>query len=235
MLRTLRGLAALTLLAVFTSTLSANYLYKDEITSNQKFHQDIEALGKELYDKTGIAVRVVMIKMLPKGKHIAEYEKEIVSKFNEPTVLLTFSAEDQKVDILAKPHSLYQLFDKKQILSPVASYVQSAFMALFFTHSWKEFKETLTDYGGSIIPILAQKTKKQEDTINKYTTAIFNGYADLVGQIAKAKGVELSHDVGSANQQVMTLLKVLFYGFILYAIFAYIRLRIKQRGKKQDA
>ncbi len=233
MLRIFRGLCALIFLFV-SSVASANYLYKDEITSNQKFHQDIEALGKELHDKTGIAVRVIMIKKLPKDKSIAEYEKEIVSQFDEPTVLLTFSALDQKVDILAKPHSLYKLFDKKQILSPVASYVQSAFMAIFFTHSWKEFKETLTDYGGTIIPILAQKTKKEQDTINKYATAIFNGYADLVSQIAKAKGVKLSHDVGHSNQTVMMIIKVLFYGFILYAIFAYIRIWIRQRGRKRD-
>ena len=235
MLRTLWGLLALTLFVLLPSSLSANYLYKDEITNNRKFHQDIEDLGRELYEKTGIAVRVVMVRKLPKGQHIAEFEKQITSEFDEPTVLLTFSAEDQKVDILAKPHSLYQLFDKKQILSPVASYVQSAFMALFFTHSWSEFKETLSDYGGSIIPILAQKTKKQEDTINKYTTAIFNGYADIVSQIAESKGVKLSHEVGDTNQNVLTILKVLFYGFILYAIFAYIRIRIKQRGQKQDA
>ena len=234
MLRTLRGLFALISLLLY-STLSANYLYKDEITHNQKFHQDIEALGKELHDKTGIAVRVIMIKKLPKGKTISEYEKEVADQFNEPTVLLTFSELDQKVDILAKPHSLYKLFDKKQILSPVASYVQSAFMAIFFTHSWQEFKETLTDYGGTIIPILAQKTKKEPDTINKYSTAIFNGYADLVSQIAKSKDVKLAHDVGDTNQEVMTVLKVLFYGFILYAIFAYIRIRIKQRGQKKDA
>lgn len=230
-----RGLGALILLFLFSSNVNANYLYKDEITHNPQFHQDIEALGKELYDKTGIAARVIMIKKLPQGESIAEYEKKIAKQFKEPTVLLTFSELDQKVDILAKPHSLYQYFDKKQILSPVASYVQSFFMAVFFTHSWSEFKETLSDYGGTIIPILAQKTKKEQDTIDKYTTALFNGYADLAGQIAKAKGVKLEHDVGDANQETMTIIKVLFYGFILYAIFAYIKIRIKQRGRKENA
>ena len=230
-----RGLFALILLLLFSSAVDADYLYKDEITHNPQFRQDVEALGKELYEKTGIAVRIIMIKKLPSGESIAEYEKKIAQHFKEPTVLLTFSEMDQKVDILAKPHSLYKYFDKKQILSPVASYVQSFFMALFFTHSWDEFKETLTDYGGTIIPILAQKTKKEEDTINKYTTALFNGYADLVAQIAKAKGVKLEHDVGDTNQEVMTIIKVLFYGFILYAIFAYIKIRIKQRGRNQDA
>ena len=232
-MNTSRGLAAL-ILVLFTSVLHANYLYKDEITANKKFQNDVELLGKELYDKTGIAVRLVMLKKLPKEKSIVEYEKELVSQFNEPTVLLTFSELDQKVDILAKPHSLYQYFDKKQILSPVASYVQSLFLALFFSHSWSEFKDALSDYGGTVIPILAQKAKKGEEA-QKYATAMFNGYADLVGQIAEAKQIELEHAVGDANQHAILFIKVLFYGFILYATILYIKRKFFNRRQKNDA
>jgi len=219
---TSRGLAALIFIFTFFTSLHAEYLYKDEITGNQKFRDDINTLGQELYEKTGIAVKVILIKKLPKGMHIAEYEKEIAKNFTEPTVLLTFSELDQKVDILAKPHSLYQYFDKKQILSPVASWLQAFFMGVFFTHSWEEFKETASDYGGTIIPILAQKAKAPQMTA-KYSAAVFNGYADIVSQIAKAKGVKLEHDVGDANQKSILVVKVLFYGFILYAIVLYLR------------
>ena len=232
-LSTSRGLAAL-ILIFFASNLLADYLYKDEITANRKFKEDVEILGKELHEKTGIAVRLVMLRKLPKGMSIVEYEKNLASKFDEPTVLLTFSELDQKVDILAKPHSLYQYFDKKQILSPVASYVQSLFMALFFSHSWKEFKETVSDYGGTIIPLLAQKAKKGEEA-QKYATAMFNGYADVVGQIAQAKGVKLEHAVGDANQKAILAIKVLFYGFILYAIILYFKRRFFSKRQENDA
>ena len=232
-LNTTRGLAAL-ILILLASILQANYLYKDEITANKKFQKDVELLGKELHDKTGIAVRLIMLKKLPKDMSIAEYEKELASHFDEPTVLLTFSELDQKVDILAKPHSLYQYFDKKQILSPVASYVQSLFMAIFFSHSWEEFKETVSDYGGTIIPLLAQKSKKGEEA-QKYATAMFNGYADLVGQIAKAKGVKLEHAVGNANQNAILVVKVLFYGFIFYAIILYFKRRFFTKRQQNDA
>ncbi len=228
---TSRGLAALIFVLTFFTSLHAEYLYKDEITGNQKFRNDINTLGQELYKKTGIAVKVILLKKLPKGMHIVDYEKEIVKNFKEPTILLTFSELDQKVDILAKPHSLYQYFDKKQILSPVASWLQAFFMGLFFTHSWDEFKGTVTDYGGTIIPILAQKAKTPQLTA-KYSAAIFNGYADIVSQIAKAKGVKLKHDVGDANQKSILFVKVLFYGFILYAIVVYFKIRFKQRKGK---
>jgi len=232
-LNTSRGLAAL-IFILLTSVLHANYLYKDEITANKKFKEDVEILGKELYDKTGIAVRLIMLKKLPKGMSIVEYEKKVASNFDEPTVLLTFSELDQKVDILAKPHSLYQYFDKKQILSPVASYVQSLFMALFFSHSWKEFKETLSDYGGTIIPILAQKSKKGEEA-QKYATAMFNGYADIIGQIAESKGVKLEHAVGNTNQNAILFIKILFYGFILYAIILYLKRKFFTKRQQNDA
>jgi len=231
---TSRGLAALIFICTFLTSLHATeYLYKDEITGNQKFRNDINVLGQELYEKTGIAVRAILLKKLPQGVSIVDYEKEVVKNFNEPTVLLTFSELDQKVDILAKPHSLYQYFDKKQILSPVASWLQAFFMGVFFTHSWDEFKETASDYGGTIIPILAQKAKAPQ-MAQKYSAAIFNGYADIVSQIAKAKGVELEHDVGDANQKSILFIKVLFYGFILYAIVVYLKIRFKQRRAKKD-
>ena len=232
-MNTSRGLAAL-ILILLASILQANYLYKDEITANKKFKEDVELLGKELHDKTGIAVRLIMLKKLPKGMSITEYEKEVVSHFDEPTVLLTFSELDQQVDILARPKSLYQYFDKKQILSPVASYVQSLFMAIFFSHSWEEFKETVSDYGGTIIPLLAQKSKKGEEA-QKYATAMFNGYADLVGQIAEAKGVKLEHAVGNSNQNAILVIKVLFYGFILYAIILYFKRKFFTKRQQNDA
>ena len=230
-----RGLFALVFLTLFSSVVSANYLYKDEITGNKRFAEDIEILGKELFDKTGIAVRLVILKKLPDGMKIADYEKELVKKFNEPTVLLTFSAQDQKVDILANPHSLYQYFDKKQILSPVASFTQALFMATFFTHSWEEFKETASDYGGTIIPLLAQKSKKPGETEKKYAGALFNGYADIVDQIAKAKGVKLEHGVNDMNQEVLFVIKILFYGFILYAIFLYLKRRFSRKKEELNA
>ena len=226
-----RGLYALIFFVSLSTTVNANYLYKDEITNNKRFAQDIETLGKELFDKTGIAVRLVILKKLPNGVKIADYERELVKEFTEPTILLTFSAEDHKVDILAKPHSLYQYFDKKQILSPVASFTQALFMATFFTHSWKEFKATASDYGGTIIPLLAQKSKKPGEAEKKYAGALFNGYADIVDQIAKTKGVKLEHGIDNTNQKTLFVIKVFFYGFIIYAIFLFFRKKLTKREK----
>lgn len=229
-----RGLIALILTLFFNSSLVAQYLYKDELIFNPAFDAEIEKLGSELYQKTGISLRLVMLKKLPDSKNIVEYEKELLEEFNSPTILLTFSEIDTKVDILANETSLYNYFDKKQILSPVASPVQAFIIALFYSNSFASFKETLSSYGGTIIPLLAQKAKDGE-LLGKYSGSMFNGYADIAEQVAASKGVVLENGVGNANQQSIFFVKVLFYGFILYGIFLYIKRKLYLRKQKNES
>ncbi|MDQ1245055.1 MAG: hypothetical protein QG565_1396 [Campylobacterota bacterium] len=229
-----RGLFALILTLFFHTLLSAQYLYKDELIFNPAFNAEVEKLGLELHQKTGVALRLVMLKELPSGMNIVEYEKELMKEFGEPTILLTFSEMDSKVDILANPASLYEYFDKKQILSPVASPVQAFTMALFYSDGFDSFKEIASSHGGTILPLLAQKAKEGE-VLGKYSGSMFNGYADIAEQIAASKGVVLENAVGSANQNSIILVKVLFYGFILYGIFMYIKRKIYLRREKNES
>jgi hypothetical protein len=226
-----RGLAALILTIFFQSTLSAEYLYKDEVTHNPQFKIDVNTLGAELYEKTGIALRMVMIRQLKDGQHIIEYEKELMKEFKEPTILLTFSELNSKVDILASDISLYKYFDKKQVLSPVASPVQAFVMALFYSNSIDSFMETIGDYGGTIIPLLSQKSKPGE-LLGKYSGSMYNGYGDIADQIAKSKNVTLEHGIGNSNKNAIFIVKILFYGVVLYGILAYLRKVIYRRKDK---
>lgn len=228
-----RGLLALILTLFLHSSLFANYLYKDELVFNPAFSAEVEKLGSELYEKTGISLRLLMLKELPHGKNMVAYEQEILNEFGQPTVLLTFSQKDTKVDILANEPSLYNLFDKKQILSPVASPVQSFVIALFYSDSFDSFKELASSYGGTIIPLLAQKAKDSE-LLGKYSGSMFNGYADIAEQIAANKGIVLENAVGNTNKDSIFFVKVLFYGFILYAIFLYIKRKIYMRKQNES-
>ncbi|OHE11809.1 MAG: 3-dehydroquinate dehydratase [Sulfurimonas sp. RIFOXYD12_FULL_36_11] len=229
----LRGLLALILTLFFSTSLSAQYLYKDEIIFNPLFNAEVEKLGLELYQKTGISLRLAMLKELPSGMSIVDYEKELMKDFSEPTILLTFSEMDSKVDILANPAALYEYFDKKQILSPVASSVQAFVMALFYSDSISSFKEIASSYGGTIIPLLAQKAKEGE-VLGKYSGSMFNGYADIAEQVALSKGVVLENAVGNANQNSIMVVKVLFYSFIIYGIFMYIKRKLYIKRQKNE-
>jgi hypothetical protein len=223
-----RGLLALILTLFFHTLLSAQYLYKDELIFNPAFNAEVEKLGLELHQKTGIALRLVMLKELPSGMNIVEYEKELMKALNEPTILLTFSEMDSKVDILANEPSLYEYFDKKQVLSPISSPVQAFVIALLNM----DFSDMSS--GGTILPLLAQKAKEGE-VLGKYSGSMFNGYADIAEQIASSKGVVLENAVGNANQNSILVVKVLFYGFILYGIFLYLKRKIYLRREKNES
>jgi hypothetical protein len=222
-----RGLYALILTLFFQNTLVAEYLYKDEVIFNPKFNESVEELGAELYEKTGISLRLLMLKELPHGMKMAEYEKEVMKDFDTPTILLTFSEMDSKVDILAYPTSLYEYFDKKQVLSPISSPVQAFVIALLNM----DFSDMSS--GGTILPLLAQKAKKGE-VLGKYSGSMFNGYADIAEQIAASKGIELEHAVGNANQTSIFIVKTLFYGIILIGIYMYIKRKLYLRRQKKN-
>ncbi len=221
-----RGLYALILTIFFQTTLLAEYLYEDKVLLNSEFKEEINTLGAELYEKTGIALRIIMLKKLPEGVSIVDYEKKTMEVFGKtPTVLLTFSELDKKVDIYANPESLYKYFDKKQVLSPVSSPVQAFIISVINFKSFDSFIEALSNYGGTILPIISLKNKDGE-VLGKYSAGMYNGYTDIAEQIAKEKNIELLHAGGNTNKDTLFIVKLLFYGFVLYAIFMYIKRKL---------
>lgn len=234
MLQLLRGLFALTLIVFFPTFLNANYLYKDDVVNSSEFTEEIEKLGLELHQKTNIALKLVMVRSLPEGMTILEYEKELMADFDGPTILLTFAELDAKVDILANDPSLYQYFDKNQVLSPVASNVQAFMMAVIYSKSIDNFFEIASSSGGTILPLLAQKAKDGQQ-VGKYAASMYNGYADIAEQIATSKEITLDNAIGNANKNSLFVVKLLFYGIIIYGIFLYIKRKIYLRRHKNES
>jgi len=228
-----RGLFALTLTLFFQTQLVAEYLYKDEIIHNPKFNKEVNQLGNELYKKTGIALRLLMLKELPVDTSISDYGKDVLKDLQEPTILLIFSEMNSKVDIIANDNSLYQYFDRKQVLSPVASAAQAFAMAVIFARSWDDFKQMRGDSGGTILPLLGNKSKPGE-LLGKYSGSLFNGYYDIAAQIAKSKGIELENASADANKNIFFVIKILFYGFLLYALYLYFKNRREMKRKLNE-
>ena len=208
------------------------YLYKDEVIHNQKFTQDVNKLGSELYAKTGVSLRLVCIKEVKPFKNILEYEKNLIQEFKEPTILLAFSELDKKVDIYVNDTSLYKYFDREQVLSPAASPLQAFAIAVTSSNSFDNFMAHLMNYGGTILPLIGLKTKQQE-ILGMYSAALYNGYSDISEQVAKTKGVSLENAAGNTNKNTIFLIKLLFYGVILYAIIQFIR-RAKYKREHPD-
>lgn len=228
-----RGLAALILSIFFSVTLQAEYLYKDEVIHNPSFNNEVEKLGKELYEKTGISLRLLMLRELPHDTNIVVYQREVLKDMKGPTILLTFAELNSEVDILANDNSLYKYFDKEQVLSPVVSPVQAFLMAVVYARSWDDFKTMSSSYGGTILPLLAGKAKKGE-ILGKYSGSMFNGYADIAEQIANSKGIVLENAVGNANQISILIVKILFYGILMIGIYMYIKRKLFLRRQRLE-
>lgn len=228
-----RGLATLILLALLQTTLLAKYLYKDEVINNPRFNNEVELLGSELYEKTGISLYLIMIRDIPNGMDIVTYQKTIIKEFNEPAILLTFAELNGKVDIFANDDSLYKYFNKKQILSPVASIAQAIAMGVFFADEYDDLLVLIKNSGGTILPLLANKSKKGQH-IGKYSAAMYNGYLDLGEQISRANNVELSMATGSGSENVMMSIKFIFYSIVLLALIMYIRNKFIKRGNSLE-
>ncbi|HEX5330672.1 3-dehydroquinate dehydratase [Sulfuricurvum sp.] len=225
-----RGLAALTLL--FTFSLHAEYLYKDDVVNNPKFAEQINAIGTELKAKTGVSLYLVMMRDLDQNQSVADFEKELAQNVGEPSVIMTFVELRQQVDILARPVSLYEHFNKSQILSPNATFIGSVVSAIMFARSYDEAKELIVNRGGTVLPILAEKTKGNE-TVQKYSVAMYNGYSDTADQIAASHGVTLSSSAGNGSKNFIDILRLVFYGIIAYGLFRYVYGRYFRR-KKED-
>jgi hypothetical protein len=221
-----RGLAALILIVFFQNILFADkYLHKDEVIHNQKFEEDINKIGSELYEKTGIKLKLVCVKEVKPFKNILEFEKNIIKDFKEPTILLAFSELDKKVDIYTNDTSLYKYFNREQVLSPAASPMQAFAIAITASDSFENFMAHLTNYGGTILPLIGLKTKKFE-ILGMYSAALYNGFADIAEQVASSKGVKLKSAPGNTNKNFIFFVKILFYGIILLALVQYIRKKI---------
>ena len=223
-------MAALTFLTLFSFSLNAEYLYKDDVVNNPKFAEQINAIGTELKAKTGISLYLVMARDVEENQSIADFEKQLASEVGEPAVIMTFIELKQQVDILARPVSLYEHFNKAQILSPNATFIGSVVSAIMFARNYDEAKELISNRGGTVLPILAEKTKGGE-TVEKYSVAMFNGYSDTADQIAAAHGVALSSSAGNGSKNFIDILRIVFYGIILYGLSRYVYGRFFRRKK----
>ncbi len=194
------GLIAPILVIFLSSNLFANFIISSSEILPKKTTDKINQMGKELKEKTGISVYLVIIKDL-NGSNIVEYEKNISKNLSKPFVLLSFAPKDKKIDIISSD-KLKDKFDKEQILSP-----------------WP--------WSGSILPLLVSHSKNEKAKIE---AALLNGYADIVEQLANSYGVKLKSGIGNQNRIVFDILKIIIYGIIGFIFFKLIYRRFKKDG-----
>ena len=181
----LRGLYALIAILCFSNPLLAKFIVVDEVVKIDGFNEQVEPMGKELSEKTGVNLYMSLVKDTENNQSIIEYQQALIKTLPEPAVLFSFVENSKQVQIYAEDKSLYRLFDRDQIMDPLAI--------------WPFFN-------GRVIPIIGAKAPKEVDPKDKYAVAMYNGYAEISEQIAASKGVELSTAIGDTNKTVYKIL-----------------------------
>jgi len=185
-----KGLYALIAILCFNNSLSAKFIVVDEVVKIDGFNQQIEPMGEELSEKTGVNLYLSLVKDTKNNQSIIEYQQALIKTLQEPAVLFSFVENSKQVQIYAEDKSLYALFDREQIMDPLAI--------------WPFFN-------GRVIPIIGAKAPKEVEPKDKYAVAMYNGYAEISEQIAASKGVKLSTAVGDTNKSIYkVLISILF-------------------------
>jgi hypothetical protein len=184
----------------------SDLIVRDEVIFFPDFITEVEKMGSELQKKLNIYVKMLILKTTEEQK-LHQKAREVFTKNPEQKIiLLAFTKKEKKVDIFASDPKLYETFDKEQILSP---------------YPWS----------GTILPILGEKIKK--DPRHKYAVALFNGYADIVEQVASFHEVELETAVGNSNKYFLNVLRLIFYGVILIALIYYFYKKIVSKKEQK--
>lgn len=190
---------------LFANTIFAKdfVLANDEILKDELVHK-INALGNEMLTKSGVFVGIVALDSL-QDKKLKDISLSFVSNLQSPYVIVSLVKKEHLVDIFESNKELLKEFDKEQVLSIVPG-------------------------KGTIIPILASAKK---DTTPSYDAALFNGYADVVEQIADHRNIKLENAIGNPNKNTINVFRVLFYSGILAVFITFLYYKFRKKFAKQ--
>ncbi len=165
----------------------------------------MKEMGDELYKKTGISTAVIAKKHLDKDEFLKLKEKYLHT-LKPPYVLWIFS----KTYMDRKNIGINQMFHSPDLNG---KYDEDSLFSPFY---------------GSFTKLIVVRKSKSDIT----SAAFLNGYADLVDMLAKSYGVKLASSVGSETRVTIDIVRIVFYGTILFFILWFLKLKFIDRGKK---
>ena len=213
MMKNSAGLLALIAIFFFSQTLQAQFIVIDEVVKRKAFNEEIEPMGEELAAKTGVNLYLSLVKQTENNESIIEYQRALIKTLKEPAVLFSFIEDSKQVQIYAEDKSLYELFDRKQIMDPLAI--------------WPFFN-------GRVIPLIGARAPTEVEDKDKYAVAMFNGYAEISYQIAVSKGIELDTVVADTNKNIYKILITMIFLISLITVLKLARDAYKRKRMGTD-
>lgn len=191
------------------SSLQANFIVIDEVVKNKAFHEQVEIIGKELSLKTNVNIYMSLTKNMGEHKTLVDYQKQLIKTLKEPAILFSFVEDNKQVQIFAKDKTLYKMFDRKEIMNPLAI--------------WPFFN-------GRVIPIITAKAPKEVPITDKYAVAMFNGYAQIAEEVSSFKGIVLDSSIGDTNKTVYKYLITFLFSITFLTCLKLIYDSFSKRG-----
>ncbi len=205
-----RGLFALIATLFLSQSLQAKFIVVDEVVKVKEFNEQVEPMGEELSAKTGINLYMSLIKELDANQSIIDYQKKLIKTLKQPAILFSLVENNKQVQIYADDKSLYETFDKDQIMDPLAI--------------WPFFN-------GRVIPVIGARAPDGVEDKDKYAVAMFNGYAEISEQIAASKGIVLDTAIGDTNKNIY---KVLISVLMFLSLITVIKLGRDAYKRRKD-
>jgi len=109
------ALRAFGLVCAFSLSLSAHFLINDYIIS-PKAGQEIEKMGKELFEKTHINAYVITTtKSVARTANLYEYIERYAQKLDRPYALLFFAPNSHRIGLLASSDAIKEMYDSREV------------------------------------------------------------------------------------------------------------------------
>lgn len=187
--------------------IDSRYILEGEKNLDPRAIEKIDAMGSELFVKTGVSVYIYATEryqnikfdnIKSKMAFIKSFEEDIIKDLKNPFVLLSVSVEDTHINIRSSDE-LTKVIDRDDILD------------------------------NNIIPVLASKDKNS--VYAKMSAALLNGYAAITDSVAESKGLVLESSIGSGGTTFSAIWRVFMYFIIVTGLLAYTYAVLKSRKK----
>ena len=189
--------------------IDSKFILKGKESIDPRTIEKIDAMGKELFIKTGVNVYVYASNRYAdktfsdtksKIEFIKSFESNIIQDLKAPYVLLTLSLQDNHINMLSSDE-LKNRLDKDTILS------------------------------GYMVPLLASHDKNTLES--KLSAALLNGYSAVVESIAKSKGVKVDSIIHGSGRTFAMIWKVIMYFIVGLGLLAYFYALWKDKRKNR--
>jgi hypothetical protein len=184
----------------YPNILKNQYILRGSEIINPKANIKILDIGNEVFSKTGVSIYVYVVKTFNINSNITfQQKKEKIQNIKKTILRDNNISKSYAMIIYADTDKYVTIINSKNLDGRI------------------DKDNILDDY---IIPLIASFDKNSKSS--KITAGIFNGYAEIADEVAKANNVELKTNISSDNKMISDIWRKVMYFLVISGIIAYL-------------